>query len=686
MSDPAIEDRPYRVGVDIGGTFTDLCLADGDGVVAIAKTLSTKDSPADAVERVLVEALADTGTSAGELSSFVHGTTLFTNAIVERKGARTALLTTRGFRDVLEIGRERRYELYDLQVELPVPLVPRHLRFDVPERLLADGSEAEPLDEEYVERLARELEAAGVEAVGVGFLHSYASPEHERRAAAAIERAAPSLRVSLSSAVAPEIREFERISTTVANAYVQALVESYLEDLVARVERLGFRGRFAVMLSSGGIATVETASRFPVRLLESGPAAGALAAAALGEESGEPDLLSFDMGGTTAKLCLVTGGRPLVTEEFEVDRVYRLKRGSGLPIKTPVIDMVEIGVGGGSIARVSALETVAVGPESAGSDPGPACYALGGTEATVTDADLVLGYLDPGYFLGGRLRLDVDAARRAIEGSVAGPLGLSLDEAAWGIHEIANQDMANAARVHVVERGREPSLLPVYAFGGAGPVHALGVAAALGSPQVYVPRGAGVLSAAGFLVAPLAFDLVRTRRVLLAELERAEAEALFAEMEAEGARVLRAAGIEDVSHARSADVRYVGQGHELRVDVPPGGVGALAEEFVRLYGEVYGREGPAVPVEALNWRVLSSVPRPELRLSPRRPPSGEPRKGEREAYFPGGRRVVPVFDRYALEPGTRVDGPAILEERESTLVVPPGRVAEVTANLAVVVR
>ncbi|HTS73464.1 MAG TPA: hydantoinase/oxoprolinase family protein [Gaiellaceae bacterium] len=686
MSDPAIEDRPYRVGVDIGGTFTDLCLADGDGVVAIAKTLSTKDSPADAVERVLVEALADTGTSAGELSSFVHGTTLFTNAIVERKGARTALLTTRGFRDVLEIGRERRYELYDLQVELPVPLVPRHLRFDVPERLLADGSEAEPLDEEYVERLARELEAAGVEAVGVGFLHSYASPEHERRAAAAIERAAPSLRVSLSSAVAPEIREFERISTTVANAYVQALVESYLEDLVARVERLGFRGRFAVMLSSGGIATVETASRFPVRLLESGPAAGALAAAALGEESGEPDLLSFDMGGTTAKLCLVTGGRPLVTEEFEVDRVYRLKRGSGLPIKTPVIDMVEIGVGGGSIARVSALETVAVGPESAGSDPGPACYALGGTEATVTDADLVLGYLDPGYFLGGRLRLDVDAARRAIEGSVAGPLGLSLDEAAWGIHEIANQDMANAARVHVVERGREPSLLPVYAFGGAGPVHALGVAAALGSPQVYVPRGAGVLSAAGFLVAPLAFDLVRTRRVLLAELERAEAEALFAEMEAEGARVLRAAGIEDVSHARSADVRYVGQGHELRVDVPPGGVGALAEEFVRLYGEVYGREGPAVPVEALNWRVLSSVPRPELRLSPRRPPSGEPRKGEREAYFPGGRRVVPVFDRYALEPGTRVDGPAILEERESTLVVPPGRLAEVTANLAVLVR
>ena len=686
MSDPAIEDRPYRVGVDIGGTFTDLCLADGDGVVAVAKTLSTKDSPANAVERVLVEALADAGTSAGELSLLVHGTTLFTNAIIERKGARTALLTTHGFRDILEIGRERRYELYDLQVELPVPLVPRHLRFDVPERLLADGSEAEPLDEEYVERLARELEAAGVEAVGVGFLHSYTNPEHERRAAAAIERAAPSLRVSLSSAVAPEIREFERISTTVANAYVQALVESYLEDLVARVERLGFRGRFAVMLSSGGIATVETASRFPVRLLESGPAAGALAAAALGEESGEPDLLSFDMGGTTAKLCLVTGGRPLVTDEFEVDRVYRLKRGSGLPVRTPVIDMVEIGVGGGSIARVSALETVAVGPDSAGSDPGPACYALGGTEATVTDADLVLGYLDPGYFLGGRLRLDMDAARRAIEGSVAGPLGLSLDEAAWGIHEIANQDMANAARVHVVERGREPSLLPVYAFGGAGPVHALGVAAALGSREVYVPRGAGVLSAAGFLVAPLAFDLVRTRRAPLAELDRAEAEALFAEMEAEGAGVLRAAGIEDVSHARSADLRYVGQGHELRVDVPPGGVGALAEEFVRLYREVYGHEGPAVPVEALNWRVLSSGPRPELRLSPRSAPNGARKKGEREAYFPGGRRAVPVFDRYALEPGTRIDGPAILEERESTLVVPPGRSAEVTANLAVLVR
>ncbi|HEY6054986.1 MAG TPA: hydantoinase/oxoprolinase family protein, partial [Gaiellaceae bacterium] len=481
----------YRVGVDIGGTFTDLCLAGPEGVVAVGKTLTTPHEPALAVETVLVETLSEVGVAVGDVSLLVHGTTLVTNAIIERKGARTALLATRGFRDAVEIGREKRYDLYDLQVELPKPLAPRHLRFDVPERTLADGTVAEPLDEDHVERLARELAAAGVEAVAVSFLHSFTNPEHERRAAAAIARAAPGLRVSLSSEVVPEIREFERTSTALANVYVQGLVEDYLRDMRGRLERLGFGGRLTVMLSSGGIATAETATRFPVRMLESGPAAGALAAAAFGEAAGEPDLLSFDMGGTTAKLCAIARGRPLVSEEFEVDRVYRLKRGSGLPLKIPVVDMIEIGVGGGSIARVSALGTLAVGPDSAGADPGPACYGLGGSEPTVTDADLVLGYLDPGYFLGGRMALDLEAAHAAIA-AVAGPLGLSLDEAAWGIHQVVNENMANAARVHAVERGLDPRRLPLFAFGGAGPVHALGVAAALGSPAVYAPQGAGV--------------------------------------------------------------------------------------------------------------------------------------------------------------------------------------------------
>ncbi len=667
--------------MDIGGTFTDLCLAGERGVVAVGKTLTTHDAPSEAVERVLVETLEAAGVAIEDVELVVHGTTLVTNAIIERKGARTALLATRGFRDAVEIGREKRYELYDLQVELPRPLAPRHLRFDVPERILADGSVAEPLDKAHVERLARELEAAGVEAVAVSFLHAYANDAHEREALAAIERAAPGLRVSLSSEVVPEIREFERTSTTLANVYVQELVERYLADLAGRLERLGFRGRLAVMLSGGGIAMVETASRFPVRIVESGPAAGALAAAALGAQAGVVDLLSFDMGGTTAKLCAIEDGRPLVTDDFEVDRVYRLKRGSGLPLKVPVIDMIEIGAGGGSIARVSALGTLAVGPDSAGAEPGPVCYSLGGEEPTVTDADLLLGYLDPGYFLGGRLELDVDGARRALEERIAGPLGLSLDEAAWGIHQIVNENMANAARIHAVERGLDPRALPLFAFGGAGPVHALGVATAVGSPSVIAPTAAGVASAIGFLTAPIAFDFVRTRRVLLDELDAAEAEVLFRDMEAEGQDLL---GIEEVTHRRSADLRYVGQGHELRIEVD--NLATLGDAFATRYREVYGHEGPAVPVEAVNWRVVSSGPVPELDLTPARKPTGDALKGERDAYFPGGRRSVPVYDRYALEPGNRIAGPAILEERESTLVVPPDRTAEIGPGLEAVVR
>ncbi|WP_410640742.1 hydantoinase/oxoprolinase family protein [Amycolatopsis sp. lyj-346] len=668
-----------RIGVDIGGTFTDLCAVDETGIVAVHKVLTTHDEPARAVEEGLAALLPDLGA----VEQVVHGTTLVTNALIERKGSRTALLATAGFRDVLEMRREHRYELYDLHLELPAPLVPRHLRFDVPERLLADGSVHTGLDEEYVARLGRELAGRGIEAVAVCFLHAFTNPAHERRAGEILAEVAPSLRVALSSDVVPEIREFERTSTTVANVYVQDLTERYLRDLEQRLHRLGIGRAPHIMLSNGGLATVDTAARYPIRILESGPAGGALAAAAIGP----PDLLAFDMGGTTAKLCLIAGGEPLVTHQFEVDRKYRLLPGSGLPVRVPVTDLIEIGVGGGSIARIDALGLLTVGPDSAGSEPGPVCYGRGGTEPTVTDADLVLGYLDPGYFLGGGLRLDAEAARAVLREKIAGPLGVSVEEAAWGIHTSVNDDMANAARVHAVERGHDPAKLPMYTFGGAGPVHGAGVARALGASSVVAPPAAGVLSAAGFLTAPLAFDFVRSARAAVHDLAWEQVDALFAEMEAEGAALLAKSGVDEVTHRRVAEMRYAGQGYEIRVPVHGGHwPGTLIDEFTRTYRALYRRSGPEVGVEVLNWRVVSSGPKPvvSLRLTSS-DASGDARKGTRKAYFPsaGGFVDTAVFDRYRLAPGTRVGGPAIVEERESTVVVPPGAHCVVRADSAV---
>ncbi|UOX88755.1 hydantoinase/oxoprolinase family protein [Amycolatopsis sp. FBCC-B4732] len=661
-----------RIGVDIGGTFTDLCALDDSGIVAVGKVLTTHDEPARAVEEGLAALLADAGITALDVEQVVHGTTLVTNALIERTGSRTALLATAGFRDVLEMRREHRYELYDLHLELPAPLVPRHLRFDVPERILADGSVRTALDEAYVVRLGRELHARGVEAVAVCFLHAFTNPVHERRVAELFAEVAPELRVALSADVVPEIREFERASTTVANVYVQDLTERYLRDLERRLRRLGITRAPHIMLSNGGLATVGTAARYPIRILESGPAGGALAAAAVGPA----DLLAFDMGGTTAKLCLIAGGAPLVTHQFEVDRKYRLLPGSGLPVQVPVTDMIEIGVGGGSIARIDALGLLTVGPGSAGSEPGPVCYGRGGTEPTVTDADLVLGYLDPGYFLGGGMRLDAETARAVLREKIADPLGVSVEEAAWGIHTSVNEDMANAARVHAVERGHDPAKLPMYTFGGAGPVHGAGVARALGAPSVVAPPAAGVLSAAGFLTAPLAFDFVRSARAAVHDLAWEQVDALFAEMEAEGEALLAKSGVADVTHRRIAEMRYAGQGYEIRVPVRGGSwPGTLIGDFTGTYRALYRRTGPEVGIEVLNWRVVSSGPAPDvtLRLAARAA-EGDARKGTRKAYFPaaGGFADTAIFDRYQLGPGTRIDGPAIVEERESTVVVPPG--------------
>jgi N-methylhydantoinase A len=537
----------------------------------------------------------------------------------------------------------------------------------------------QPLDEFFVRRLVSELRDKGIRAVAVCYLNSFRNPAHERRTAEIIKEIAPEIRVSLSCEVVAEIREYQRASTTVANVYVQEKVATYLDDLSGRLARLSFQGNFFVMLSSGGIATAETAARFPVRLLESGPAAGALAAAHLGARAGFADLLSFDMGGTTAKLCAVEDGEPLKAHEFEVDRVYRFRKGSGLPVKIPVIDMIEIGAGGGSIARVDALGLLKVGPESAGAEPGPACYGRGGAEPTVTDADLVLGYLDPDYFLGGTMRLDVAAARRALL-RVAERLRLSAEEVAWGIHQIVGENMANAARAHLGERGKDPRRMPLYAFGGAGPVHGYRVAEILHLPALIAPLGAGVGSTFGLLAAPLAFDFVRSSYHRLDNMPWSDANSLLDEMAGQGRGILEDSGLSpsDICYERTADMRYVGQGHEVAVPLPDGRLneshaGKIHRAFEAVYRGLYGRQGPDVPLEVINWRVVARGPNPamDFRLPRETNGGGSALKGKRRAYFPeaGGAIETPVYDRYALAPGAAFAGPAIVEERESTLIV-----------------
>ena len=685
----------YRVGIDIGGTFTDMLLVGDDGTAVIGKTLTTPGDPSLAVEEALRPVLHSGAVKSGERGTLIHGTTLVTNALIERKGAPTALLTTAGFRDAVEIGREHRYELYDLNLDLPKPLVPRHLRFDVPERVAADGAVLEGLDEKFVRRLVEELRDKGIKAIGVCYLNSFRNPAHEKRTAEIIAEVAPEIRVSCSAEVVAEIREFQRTSTTLANVYVQERVGNYLGQLQSRLDKIGFAGSFFVMLSSGGIATRETAARFPVRLLESGPAAGALAAAQAGVLSGDRDLLSFDMGGTTAKLCVIDDGQPLKTHEFEVDRVYRFRKGSGLPVRIPVIDMIEIGAGGGSIARVDSLGLLKVGPESSGADPGPVCYRQGGKEPTVTDADLVLGYLDPNYFLGGKMRLDLDGARKAL-GRLGEKLRMKAEQVAWGIHQIVNENMANAARAHLGERGKDPRRLPMYAFGGAGPVHGYRVAEILRLPALISPFGAGVGSTFGLLSAPLAFDFVRSAYSRMGQLDWNFANTLLREMADEGRRVLESSGLsrDEISYQRTADMRYVGQGHEVSVALPDGELsgqclGQIQNTFEETYRALYGRQGPDVPLEVINWRVIASGPRPEWNVQLTRDVAGrnDARKGSRRAYFPEFEGYVDtaIYDRYALKPGVEFAGPAIVEERESTLIIGARGRARVDQTLNVVV-
>ncbi len=673
-----------RLGVDVGGTFTDFVVFDPEsGSFSVGKTLTTPQDLALGIIRGTREAAERAGFEVRDISQVTYGTTLVANLLLERKGVRVGLIATEGFRDVLETGTEQRYDMYDLTARRAEPLVPRNLRRTVRERVGWDGEVLVPLDPSSLDSILSTFEAYGVETIAVALLHSYRNPSHERMVREYLKDRYPQYGVSLSSEVAPEVREYPRTSTTVANAYVEPPLRGHLAEMEDGLRSLGFEGVIYMMLSEGGITTMEAARSFPVRLVESGPAAGAMAAAYYGEALGYGDLLSFDMGGTTAKLCLITGGRPSHTTEFEVAREHRFKKGSGLILKVPAIDMIEIGAGGGSIAYVDPMGLMKVGPQSAGADPGPACYGLGGTEPTVSDADLVLGLLNPDYFLGGEMALDPDSAQKAIEDRLAGPMGMSVTRAAHGIHEVVNENMATAARMHASEQGLDVRGSALVAFGGAGPVHAYRVAKLLGISRVVCPLGAGVMSSIGMLVAPKSFDSVQSYISRLDSVDWDHVSSIYETMESSAVELLTLAGVEaeDIRIERSADMRYVGQGFEIVVPVPGGKLGpglqeTLAATFSETYKSLFGRILTDVPVETITWRLSASEPppRPDIRFRTAESPAHAGGvKGERPVFLTEEGRFIdcPVFDRYGLEPGATVNGPAIVEEREATVFVGP---------------
>lgn len=679
--DGSVSAARWRVGFDIGGTFTDFILYDAaEGAVTLHKRLTTPHDPAEAALKGLAELVEMRGITLTDVSEMVHGTTLVTNAVIERKGAKLGLITTKGFRDILEMGTEQRYDIYDLFVEFPDPLAPRDRRIEVSERIDAQGNVLTPLDEAGVTCAAKALTAQGCKAIAVSFLHAYANPAHEQRAAALIQAAAPGVAVSISSDVVAEMGEYQRTVTTCANAYVQPLMDRYLQRLQAELRQRGFLGELRLMHSAGGLVSLDTARALPIRLLESGPAGGGLATALFGELAGRADVISFDMGGTTAKACMIEDNRAEIAPMMEAARVHRFTKGSGLPIKAPVIDMIEIGAGGGSIAAIDEVGLLKVGPHSAASDPGPACYGLGGLQPTVTDANLVLGYYDPGFFLGGRMTLDLDAARRAVA-TVATPLSLTTEEAALGIHKVVAESMAASARVHLIEKGKDPRRYAMVAFGGAGPAHAVNVARAMGVAEVIIPPASGAASALGFLVAPLSFEGVRSHRVELSEgFDPAPVNALIHDLEAEGRGHLRAAGVAeaDITVEVQADMRLVGQMHDILVTLPAGPIGAgslpaIHEAFSRTYEARYTEVFDGARIEAVTFRVRCIGPQPGISVKGAAGGGAQEArvKGRRRAWFADGQAEATVYDRYALRPGDRFDGPAIVEERESTTVIGP---------------
>jgi N-methylhydantoinase A len=681
----------YRMGIDIGGTFTDFAMIDdASGLARLEKLLTTPHDPSIAVLDGVRKLLDAARVPVAELTAIIHGSTLVTNAVIERKGAVTGMLVTKGFRDVLDIALERRYDLYDLRLRFPEPMVPRALRIEIDERMREDGVALVPPDLGEVERAVDALvRSQGVQAIAVCLLHAFTNPAHEEAIAAFIRKRFPQLYVSGSADVLPYMREYERWTTTAINAFVQPTVDRYLSRIETGLAELGFTGSFYVMTSSGGTVTADVARRYPVRMLESGPAAGAFMAAHLGKTLGLRSLLSFDMGGTTAKGAIIRDGTLHKKYELEVARVHEFKAGSGLPVRIPVVDMIEIGAGGGGIAEIDDRGVIGVGPRSAGADPGPACYGRGGSDATLTDANLVLGFYDPAYFLGGAMTLDAAASRRVIGDRVARAIDVDVARAAWGVHETINEDVARAFRVHASELGFDYRRCAMIAFGGSGPAHAMRIARKLRISSVVFPAGSGVMSAIGMLASPISFQLARTHRVVLDRMTREAFAAFFRSMEDEATQILARAGIarDGVEVTRHLDMRYRGQGYEIEVALPPAANPAelhvaLPRLFASAYERVFSLSYLDEPVEILNWKVDVSGPPPRFDIgwsTHAGAATGPARKGTRSAYFPeaGSYLDCPVYDRYALRPGAAVDGPAIIEERESTCVLGVGDRARV---------
>ncbi|MDF3074196.1 MAG: N-methylhydantoinase [Alphaproteobacteria bacterium] len=686
----------YRLGVDIGGTFTDLALLDeNSGGVTIHKLLTTPKEPAQAVLQGMIELLAMAKAPVQEITALIHGTTLVTNAVIERKGSLCAMIVTKGFRDVLSIGAENRYDQFDMRLRYPEPLVSRPLIFEIDERIGPDGKVRKALDEAELRAILTKARAAGAEALAVCLLHSYVEPKHEQRIKEIATKEFPGFYVSASSDVLPFMREFERWTTTTMNAYVARMMDLYIQKLESGLQREKFAGRFYIMTSNGGTVTPDTARTYPVRLLESGPAAGALMSAHVSRLLGLPDLLSFDMGGTTAKGALIVGHEPQKKYELEVAHIHEHKTGSGFTVKIPVIDMVEIGMGGGSIAGIDERGVIKVGPRSAGAEPGPACYGQDGQLPTITDANLLLGFLDPDFFLGGRMKLDRAAAEQAIMGRLGKPLGIEAMHAAWGIHQTANEGMAQAFRLHAAERGHDYRSFAMTAFGGSGPLHAARIARILRIPHVVFPVGAGVMSAFGLLVSPLSFETVLSRTLAIDGLDDKTLDAAFAAPIAEATAFLERAGLsrKDIRIRRRLDMRYRGQGYEIEILLPdPSGKSTRVSELGDLFGKEYERVFSTSflrePLEIVNFKVEAVGPAPKMQAGYRllRQAEGAALKGHRMVYQPESQGLVscPVYDRAALKPADMLEGPALIEEKESTSIINAGDRITVDAGMNLV--
>jgi N-methylhydantoinase A len=681
-----------RLATDIGGTFTDIVLEVGEQRFA-TKVLTTPRAPEQAVVDGTRLILAEAKRTMSEIDVFVHGTTLATNAIIERKGAKTALIATDGFRDVIEIADEGRFDQYDIFIEKARPLVPRSLRFTVPERMDVHGAVRLPLDEAAMQKIAKALRAENIETVAIALIHSYANPAHEQRIAALLREACPGMSVTLSSEVCPEAREYERTSTAIANAYVQPLMAGYLSRLKAAFAAGGYSKPIHLMTSGGSLASLETAARFPIRLVESGPAGGAILAARIAEERGEARIVSFDMGGTTAKICLIDDGQPLMARTFEVDRQSRFMKGSGFPVRIPVIEMVEIGAGGGSIARVDEMSRIVVGPESAGSEPGPASYGRGGTKPTVTDADLALGKIDPAKFAGGKIAIDRDKAGNALLAEIGNKLGFNAEQSAYGVAEIIDENMANAARVHAVERGAAVAERTLVAFGGAAPLHASRMAEKLGIKRIIVPADAGVGSAVGFLAAPAAYELIRSRYMRLDQFDAKAANALLDEMGRESTQYAEAAaGGRKIVARRSAFMRYAGQGHEIALALPDRAlivddIKELRRLFELEYTRLFARHIPNAAIEIMSWVVVATTgTTPPAKLAAAKSIAATKPTGERTVFDTklGKQISVPVYDRTHLHPGMTIKGPCLIVEAGTSTYASPSFDVSVDSGAALV--